>query len=159
MRLERAGQRKHVADVVVDHQHVLAFELGGGARRHLLRHVLGDRRRPRLGGDARRHDEVGFGRGCPRELGRRLIAKRQVEREGAALPRRAVHADLAAQEPRQLAADREPEAGAAVLAAGGAVGLLEGLEDQALLVGRDADAGVDHRERDHGVGAVEHRMA
>ena len=50
--------------------------------------------------------------------------------------------DLAAEKPRDLAADREAEAGAAVLAARGAVGLLEGLEDDALLVLGDADAGV-----------------
>ena len=44
--------------------------------------------------------------------------------------------------------DREAEAGAAVLAARRAVGLLERLEDQPLLVLRDADAGIGDRERD-----------
>jgi hypothetical protein len=41
---------------------------------------------------------------------------------------------LAAEQAGELAADREAEAGAAVLAAGGAVGLLERLEDDLLLV-------------------------
>ena len=51
------------------------------------------------------------------------------------------------QQARQLAADRQAQAGAAVLAAGAAVGLLERLEDDLLLVRRDADAGVGNRER------------
>ena len=54
----------------------------------------------------------------------------------------------------QLAADREPQAGAAVGAAGGAVGLLEGLEDDRQLVLGDADAGVDHAEGDHVLGGA-----
>ena len=74
---------------------------------------------------------------------------RQVERERAALPGRAGQADLAAQQPRDLAADRQAQAGAAVLAAGAAVGLLEGLEDDLLLVRRDADAGVGDGEGEH----------
>ena len=49
---------------------------------------------------------------------------------------------------RELAADREAEAGAAVLAAGAGVGLLEGLEDDLLLLRRDADAGVGDLEGD-----------
>ena len=74
---------------------------------------------------------------------RGLVVERQVQREGAALARHARDADLAAEQACELAADGQAEAGAAVLAAGGAVGLLERLEDEALLVGRDADAGVD----------------
>ena len=62
------------------------------------------------------------------------------QREGAALAGRAAHRDVAAQQARQVARDRQAQAGAAVLAAGGAVGLAEGLEDQVLLLGRDADA-------------------
>jgi hypothetical protein len=80
---------------------------------------------------------------------RRVVALRQVQGEGAADAGRADEPDLAAEQPRQLAADREAEAGAAVLARGRAVGLLERLEDDLLLVGRDADAGVRDRERDH----------
>ena len=56
--------------------------------------------------------------------------------------------DLAAEQARQLAADGEAEAGAAILAAGAAVGLLERLEHDLLLVGRDADAGVADLEGD-----------
>src|SRR5437870_4335651 len=47
------------------------------------------------------------------------------------------------------------DAGAAVLAAGAAVGLLERLEDDLLLVVLDADAGVAHGERDDRRGAVQ----
>ena len=66
--------------------------------------------------------------------------------------------DLAAQQRGQFAADRQPQAGAAVLARGSRIGLLEGLEDQPLLVGRDADAGVLDRERDDLRRLAEHRM-
>ena len=62
------------------------------------------------------------------------------------LPGVLTQADLAAQQPRQFAADRQAQAGAAVLAAGAAVGLLERLEDDLLLVRRDADAGVGDGE-------------
>jgi hypothetical protein len=65
--------------------------------------------------------------------------------------------DLAAQQVRQLAADGEPEAGAAILAAGAGVGLLEGLEDDLLLLRRDADARVVHGEFDHRLGLAENR--
>ncbi len=61
--------------------------------------------------------------------------------------------DLAAEQRRELAADREAEAGAAVLAAGAGVGLLERLEDQPLLLRRDADAGVGDLEGDRAAGA------
>ena len=77
------------------------------------------------------------------------VVQRQVEREGAALPVHAGQPDLAAEQRGQLAADRQAEAGAAVLARGAGVGLLEGLEDEPLLLRRDADAGVLDRERDH----------
>ena len=60
----------------------------------------------------------------------------------------AAQLNLAAEQAGQLAADGEAEAGAAVLAAGAGVGLLERLEDDALLLGRDADAGVRHLEGD-----------
>ncbi len=63
---------------------------------------------------------------------------------------------LAAQQAGDLAADRQAEAGAAIFAAGRAVGLLERLEDQLLLVLRDADAGVGDRDLDR---VVERRAA
>src|SRR5207253_3449438 len=61
---------------------------------------------------------------------------------------RALQADFAAQKPRELAADREPQAGPSVLSAGGAVGLLERLEDDALFVGLNPDPAVHDGEGD-----------
>src|SRR3954466_705470 len=77
------------------------------------------------------------------------VPVRQIEGEGRSLARRALDVDLAAEEPRDLPTDREAEPRAAVLAAGGPVRLLERLEDDLLLVVRDADAGVLDVERDH----------
>jgi uncharacterized protein (TIGR03032 family) len=54
----------------------------------------------------------------------------------------ALHGDFAAQQEGQLAADGEAQSGAAVFAAGRGIGLLERLEDDLLLLGRDADAGI-----------------
>ena len=51
-----------------------------------------------------------------------------------------------------------PEAGAAVLARGAGVGLLEGLEDEPLLLRRDADAGVLDGEGHDLLGLAEHRV-
>ena len=70
-----------------------------------------------------------------------------------------VDRELAAQQAGDFAADRQAQAGAAVLAAGGAVGLLEGLEDDPLLVLRDADAGVLDREGEDLAGLVERSLA
>ena len=79
----------------------------------------------------------------------------QEERERAPAARRALHADLAAEQARDLAADRQSEPGAAELAARRPVGLLERLEDELLLVLRDPDPGVAHGERDHRLRLVE----
>ena len=62
-------------------------------------------------------------------------------------------ADLAAHQPGQPPADRQPEAGAAVLAGDGGVGLGERLEDQRELVGGDPHPGVGDLEPDDGVAA------
>ena len=86
------------------------------------------------------------------------VVQRQVEREGAAHAGRAAQLDLAAEQVRQLAADREAKAGAAVFAAGAGVGLLERLEDDLLLLRRDADAGVGDLEGHHRRRLLEHRM-
>ena len=83
------------------------------------------------------------------------IPQWQVQREAAALAGLAGEADLAAEQIGELAADGQPEPGAAEPAAGGHVGLLEGLEDDRLFVGGDADARVGHGEADDGVGLVE----
>src|SRR5688500_1869865 len=82
------------------------------------------------------------------ELSRRGRLDRKKQREGRTLARRARQHDLAPEEARDLAADRKAESGAAVLAARGPVRLLESLEDDALLVFRDADAGIGHGNRD-----------
>ena len=63
-----------------------------------------------------------------------------------------VELDLAAQQGGELPADREAEAGAAVFPARARVGLLERLEDQPLLLGRDADAGVADFDGDSALG-------
>ena len=62
-----------------------------------------------------------------RRLSGRHEIERQIEREGAASSRRAVHRELAAQQPGDFAADRKAKARAAIFAAGGAIGLLERL--------------------------------
>ncbi len=85
----------------------------------------------------------------------RHVDFRQIERERAALDRDALQVDFAAQQAGDFAADGQAQAGAAIAAAGAAVGLLEGLENDLLLVGRNADAGVRDREGDHAAGAVQ----
>ena len=125
-----------VERVVVDR------DVGGGERA-----VDGDARFDRHGGDA-------LGRGQ-----RRHVDRRQEQRERAAASDRAREPDLAAEQPRDFAADRQAEAGAAVLAAGRAVGLLERFEDDLVLVRRDADAGVFDLERDDVGRAIEAGMA
>ena len=65
-------------------------------------------------------------------------------------PVRALDGDVPAHHLGEAAADDEAEAGAAVLAGGGGVGLGEGLEELAELLRRHADAGVGHPE-DHDV--------
>src|SRR5208283_3879217 len=63
--------------------------------------------------------------------------------------RRAAEPNLTAEQAREFAADGESETGAAVLAAHAAVGLLERLENDLLLVGRNTDSGIADRERQH----------
>src|SRR5690606_3446694 len=73
--------------------------------------------------------------------------ERQVERERTAFARRALERELAAEQVRQFAADRETEARTAIFAAGAGVRLLECFEDDLLLLGGDADTGVCDFER------------
>src|SRR5262249_15250082 len=80
---------------------------------------------------------------------RRLVNAGQEEREDTALARRADHANFTAEQPRDLAADREAAPRPPVFAAGRPVGLLEGLEDNPLFFERNADAGVADRKGDH----------
>src|SRR5579863_8705272 len=83
---------------------------------------------------------------------------RKVQRKRAAHSGRALQTNLAAQQASQFAADGQAQTRAAVLAAGGSVRLLECLEYDALLVLRNADAGVGHGERDHRFDAIEDRV-
>ena len=62
----------------------------------------------------------------------------------------ALELNLAAKQAGELTADGEAEAGATVFAAGAGIGLLEGLEDDLLLLLRDADSGVGDFEGDDG---------
>ena len=68
------------------------------------------------------------------------VVQRQVQRESAALAVDAGELDFAAQQHRQLAADGQAQAGAAVFARRAGIGLLERLEDQSLFLRGDADA-------------------
>ena len=88
------------------------------------------------------------------ELGQRVGGRRRrsgtrgrTSRNVLPSPGCALDRDLAAEQSRQLARNRQAEAGAAELAVGRAVGLAERLEDDLLVLGGDADAGVAHRER------------
>ena len=63
--------------------------------------------------------------------------------------------NLTAEQSCDLAADRKTQSRAAVLAAGGAIGLAERFEDDLLLVVRNADAGIVHLECDHVPSAVQ----
>ena len=86
-----------------------------------------------------------------RALGHRgaLVHARQEQHERAAGARLAGQLDLAAEQLRDLAADRQAEPGPPEPAARRPVRLLERLEDDPVLVGRDADAGVGDAEGDH----------
>ena len=97
---------------------------------------------------------ISTGRSCSRTGGRvatapgmRLAAEPRREGEGAAPARLALHRDRPAHQGHQPRGDRQAQAGAAVLARGRPVLLLEGAEDLLLLVARDADAGVAHGEQ------------
>ena len=129
--------------VVLHHQHGLFADHVTLVARFLQR-LTGGGVRLGVGADVHR-----FRRRRPvlRLLALPGMALGQVEHEGGAgAGAVAVQADFAAQQARQLPRDGEPQAGAAVFAAGGAVGLLEGFEDELLLVLGNAHAGVGDRE-------------
>src|SRR6202030_2093789 len=85
------------------------------------------------------------------------VPLRQVQRERAARARCAPHMDLTAEQARELPADRQAEAGSAVLAARAGVGLLERLEYDSLLLRRDADPGIGDLGRNDTRGPSERR--
>src|SRR5258707_4272345 len=76
----------------------------------------------------------------------RLSAEARREGKCTAPARRAVHGDGSTHKAHQSRGDGQSQAGAAVLACGGRVLLLEGPEDALLLLGWDADTRVAHRE-------------
>src|SRR5205085_5610152 len=97
--------------------------------------------------------------GCrPRGRRRTDVFQRQIQRKGAARAGRTAQMDFAAQEVRQLAADRKTKPRSTVLAAGARVGLLECLENDLLLFQRDADASVRYLERHYRRRLIEHRV-
>src|SRR5437899_3280090 len=79
----------------------------------------------------------------------------QIQGESAALPDGAGEADFTTEQSGNLAADGQTEPGAAVFATGAAIGLLERLEDDLLLLGVDADASVAYREGNYATSAIE----
>jgi hypothetical protein len=83
----------------------------------------------------------------------RRIAQRELDREAeaAADAGRAGDLDGAAHQFYQLARNAQAQAGAAVLARNGAVGLAEGLEQPCQLFFAHADAGIAHAECEHHV--------
>ena len=64
---------------------------------------------------------------------------------------RAFDLDVAAQKPRDFAADGQAQTGSAVTSAGGSVGLLKGFENQFLLGRCDADSGIGNRKRNNAI--------
>ena len=70
------------------------------------------------------------------------------ERERRAFALARLHGDLAAVRLGDVADDRQPEPGAAGVAAAGAVDPVEAFEDALEVAGRDADAVIAHDERD-----------
>src|SRR5207245_11608513 len=86
------------------------------------------------------------------------IASRKKYRERAAEVRAASQLNFAAKESRELAADSEAKAGAAVFPAGRRVRLLKSLEDDLLLFERNAYASVRHLECNDDRCLAEHGM-
>ena len=82
----------------------------------------------------------------------RLTTEPRREGKGATLARLACHGDLPTHQGHQPGGDGQAQPGAAVLARGGRILLLEGPEDFLLLVGWNADAGIADFEsqRDEG---------
>src|SRR5690606_26874944 len=74
------------------------------------------------------------------------VLERQIQCERAAYARRAREPQLAAEQMRELAADRQTQARAAVLARGARIRLLERFEDDLLFLRRDSDAGIGDAE-------------
>ena len=80
---------------------------------------------------------------------RPVCGPRQAQSEAAAAAELRFHLHFATHQVRQLLADEQPQPGAAEAARGGHVGLREGLEQAADLLGAQADAGVDDGQLQH----------
>src|SRR4030095_7301495 len=81
-----------------------------------------------------------------------------IERERTSLTGGAFKCDLAAEQTRDLAADRKTETRAAVFTTGCSVFLLKRFEDQRLFVFRDSYTGVTHPECNDGGRTIETRV-
>src|SRR5258708_40172873 len=114
---------------------LLHYMIDGSRDRELCRRER-KRRSPLCAGSDRR----GAGRG------RTNVGLREVERECAAMPRSAAQLDFSTKQTRQFTADCQTKPGASVLATGTGIGLLEGLEDDALFFEGDADTGIRNLE-------------
>ncbi|MNS74496.1 hypothetical protein D3C72_1079740 [compost metagenome] len=104
----------------------------------------------RDGGPLHGHGHCGFCSG----LGHRRALQGQLKNEAAAAAWLAVHLDVTAHAYRKVTRDRQAQAGAAVTAAGAAISLAEGFEDQLQLVACDADAAVGDLESDPAIAAA-----
>ncbi len=134
--------------------------VGAGRRRRCRR-----RRRPRSldgqrpccpVGTAGRHDRRRRAHGArSRPVHRPTGSSGRYTRERAADARLARERDLAPEQAHEVPADRQAEAGAAVLARRRAVGLGERLEHRRLQLLLDADPGVADADREHAVGVRE----
>src|SRR4029078_13353730 len=83
------------------------------------------------------------------------VRQRKIEGKYAPFPDYALQLDFASEKVCNFAADREAQAGSPVSSGAGAVGLLERFEDDSMLIRRNADAGVLHRESDDGFSRVQ----
>src|SRR5258708_7589090 len=90
--------------------------------------------------------------------GRSYVGLRQVKGESTSLSRSAAQLDFAAKQAGQLTTDCQPKTGAAVLAAGAGICLLEGLEDDPLFVRWNTDPGIGNLKGHHRRGPSQDRM-
>jgi len=74
---------------------------------------------------------------------------RQIQSEGAAFAGSAAQLNFSTEQTREFAADGQPQTRSAVFAAGAGICLLKGLEDDALLLLRNADAAIGNLKGDH----------
>src|SRR5258708_17698525 len=74
------------------------------------------------------------------------------------MPRSAAQLDFSPKQARQFTADCQTKPGASVLATGTGIGLLEGLEDDALFFEGNADTGIRNLERNNRSRLAENRM-